>query len=1263
MYNFNDNNNNNNDLHDNLDDNNNNNNNLHDNLDDNNNNSNDDYSYLYDDQYDENKLQHIDEDENRLPPWKELGNWITNWLFVEDNKKHPLYEAYTNLIQPRDIKYHYQDDEGNNNDNFAPYKNGLHFLMHLLYRSQYGANKITRELLDKFIVIIKSMKGLGFIKEAFYDQLPKNSAEIIAYDNAVPQFKLNTKHLCMTIHKPQTTKKYSTFNVINNNNDDDNKNNVNNNNDDDILWQSEPKMYYNFNELNYGDFYKSNRKLYYFSILEYITWFSLIPNWYKHLDFDFVHYNDVINPKTPIKKFIHTEFVKKHLTYSKEFVFELPNGEIFYKHCLIQMNPWNKNTMYWIKDVTFEPKNGLINKLQKEIQENIASMKQKYIKPIYYLHLYEIQLLDINDDSGLPQWCLTNINLKIQFDEYLCNFHNIKRIKNFDYNNILYQKLPNIDNDYKIRNIKIVPPQEQHYLVQNKGMFLWIQWAFDGTIVNLNQKSISNSIVHVINNNIGKKNNNIWRISSTPEYVPQRYIVHILCEEINKLRKGFVIWTCSDNLKGFKQRYCAGDLGLIILDGKERYYSQYSVGASKLNKIDGRLFVDAYKTGMKYPQEKYPHLQDYDLNLRQFDIQIPYQWKDHLHTLVHKIINKRIKGDFGGRQWISYPSNFINKGCGILGQPYKTWNDFDGNPFKWNFLRCSIAEFYHTTTFGCVTKLYTYLYNKFNHQYLTRSYQCLRDYIYENNDCLKHKSLSNFNSLNKENNMTHMYCKWFYISITLPFLLNWAYGIGELIQLIRFISRIAICDSEYERKQIHKQAKKLFKKLQNKYKDIVNSPKFRILKETIDLDLYLYSSISIIEGLYSEHTHQFPKNVKQNRSNNKFEQLEDLLKFFAINMGINYIINGGHYGTYLGEALGDRARNLADPDDENKINPIIKEFVLYCNEFFDNEDDDNDEEKQSILDDNEDDDNKQSIKPKNAHKHIFVKQESVDEFDEYFWNDWINNINEDENRLNGFKQFIQNEWNILYNDDNDISNYKQQFFVSKYTGIVIDDGKKSNNITFNYTKYKNPNKPWNYWFKILNDDNQEKLVNIEFIFKIKQKEQDNLHIFVGYGNIYDIYPAMFYNEYCSQDDYHDFLDTFDRNSPRENTKWFKITKRNILETVVVVHSHIINEQLSNNPKQNYTKAMQKYFRQINNKHLSTDYPIPCGPVLKCCKHNEINCTLFGCNNTKSYCTKWHCNTNELQSGHSIFCIWDAKNGWLPGIWYQFDKKKYTQYIL
>ena len=168
-----------------------------------------------DDDDDVSDVNRIDAEENDTQKptdetWCQFGEYLEEWLSTTTSKSDSLYEAYKNLTQDRDVKYFYHNEHEEKEDevqysDWAPYKNGLHFLLHLVYRFD---STHARRMIDDHINIIKSLKPLGLLKPEAYDQIPKNASVIADYDKAVPQLEINFKHLWMTLRKKKM--KYKT---------------------------------------------------------------------------------------------------------------------------------------------------------------------------------------------------------------------------------------------------------------------------------------------------------------------------------------------------------------------------------------------------------------------------------------------------------------------------------------------------------------------------------------------------------------------------------------------------------------------------------------------------------------------------------------------------------------------------------------------------------------------------------------------------------------------------------------------------------------------------------------------------------------------------------------------------------------------------------------------------------------------------------------------------------------------------------------------
>ena len=227
--------------------------------------------------------------------------------------------------------------------------------------------------------------------------------------------------------------------------------------------------------------------------------------------------------------------------------------------------------------------------------------------------------------------------------------------------------------------------------------------------------------------------------------------------------------------------------------------------------------------------------------------------------------------------------------------------------------------------------------------------------------------------------------------------------------------------------------------------------------------------------------------------------------------------------------------------------------------------------------------------------------------------------------------------------------------VTKCYCIIIDDGKKSNHVLF-----KTSENGWNYWFKVipkhLDVYNVPHAMNIKLILQI---EYNLKYKYFAYGDIHSIDVAKKSENYHNNKKYDDFLDSFDRDKPLQNRKWIQITDETLLESIVVVHKHI--SHMSNDFRINLQQHMSnEYSIHIQNNHSA--FPIPCGPILKCNIHNVAYCRECKRNNKKLR-SSWWCNTKQTTNGQNIYLIWDANNGWLPGLWNNIHPQLRNKYLI
>ncbi len=738
----------------------------------------------------------------------------------------------------------------------------------------------------------------------------------------------------------------------------------------------------------------------------------------------------------------------------------------------------------------------------------------------------------------------------------------------------------------------------------------------------------------------------------TSKLIPMRYLVYILCEEMDFLRKGFKIWTfdtrASTNRSrpfGFAFRDGAADMSFITVDGKERTKLQMIPGNSANSRSDGRLIpcVDDSQVGMDWPTLQYctDSGLSWQNHLRHIDIQNHYSFQDKLHTVAHNTVTKN------NQHQLPKDSSTVSRGFGVSNDPHTWWQIGNSTKrFDWNYNIGVIPCVYHTFTIDTVKNLYLHTYELIKPMpNLEKAYNALRSHTYERNKSLHgQKSLGVFHKLSAQYQMHRTMGRWFQMFLFLPTLISWYSDIDNVIILIRLLLQIMQCKTETDRKQIQQRAHVIFTKISDcekekqrndpDYKPITNTPKFRLIKQVIDYDLFYWGNTSIIEGIYTERGHQLVILLKRFRSNNLMgDAFDDMYKFIAIHFGLVYALNGGHYGYRLRLYFGRMCRKIPHPTDPTKIHPWIKEYLLTDETDF------------------------------NIHKHnlavndanfivsetnklptvFFPIRTDKENQNKDFWNRFIQHQQQQE-----FENLVCTYFgigNVQINHD--------AFEINQCSAIVLNKQLKSNWINMTDT-----NKNMQRWFKIkLNG--VSKLSNIHYIFRVTF-EVTNITAYFGYGDVYD-YHAPTNPDGANQKKYTEFLPFFDKeNDLNTSGKWFVASCATFEESVVVMHDHVpLTKVLAQKKKKKPIGSQYwliDWFKVMKTNYINCyKYPTvyrkdqtPCGPF-KVCQHGHIECSN-GCRSYKY--SKWFCNTI-----HSNYLIFDSENGgFLPGLWQQIGTR-------
>lgn len=161
--------------------------------------------------------------------------------------------------------------------------------------------------------------------------------------------------------------------------------------------------------------------------------------------------------------------------------------------------------------------------------------------------------------------------------------------------------------------------------------------------------------------------------------------------------------------------------------------------------------------------------------------------------------------------------------------------------------------------------------------------------------------------------------KYFQIALALPYCVHWKHSIHLFVHILRLFLLTMACTNLSDArffKAIARQlmaesleyictnCKALYLKktkhtVKEKYKDFINKPKCRILRELWDWTLIIWGLVGHTEELTGEHGHQKSKNSATKHSNYKLEGNEDVMKREGRIEQTKFMVRGCRWGENL----------------------------------------------------------------------------------------------------------------------------------------------------------------------------------------------------------------------------------------------------------------------------------------------------------------------------------------------------------------------------
>nr|MCS5622418.1 hypothetical protein [Candidatus Neomarinimicrobiota bacterium] len=226
--------------------------------------------------------------------------------------------------------------------------------------------------------------------------------------------------------------------------------------------------------------------------------------------------------------------------------------------------------------------------------------------------------------------------------------------------------------------------------------------------------------------------------------------------------------------------------------------------------------------------------------------------------------------------------------------------------------------------------------------------------------------------------------------------------------------------------------------------------------------------------------------------------------------------------------------------------------------------------------------------------------------------------------------------------------------VYQYLRLSLFDSYKSISWTFEENKV--------YWIKIKMNPTS----NLDYVMKVKaiygfsysndtdsddtdsddalfETHSPNKCIPLAYGEIYPLLMPET-QDISNKESYMDMIPHIDKSSAI-NLCWFQIGDDSVVETVLLTHKHVLDEDCDTF-KRDWIQSMAEYVTSGGLDPLA-----PCGPVLSCSTHAVVKCR---CSAGKKQMI-WFCNSDQ----ETIYYVWGADQGWLPGLLEQIQRKNET----
>ncbi len=1201
-------------------------------------------------------------------PFMDIGE-LTN-KFVEDNPDNPATGLYEHLLNIPDPQSH---------GDWQPFQNGVHYVLYLLGRTHKHLGNSAESMMDAFIQVLWTMgKSNGFVKQHgsngvfkesidLYKYLPRNWKTLKKYDKCIPFFPTSCKNIVTNIKKnPEKDKDAVDFAPVL----ESKSYNVEAPDNVEYYPNENPAQPRAYNLENYEMYTKKHIiALEYHDPVWHVAFWNMTGYFLNSLSYrsfrppcaNFPQNCSRFSNKCgrclnyPVLHLQSSQWMEYHnVLQHGDYIPELSNHTTIFLHDLLYRNG-NKNVLYYVYEikVMLDPRiQRLQHGTQQEIKESYNNNNYCVRQPCYRIKCKVIKYRIVEQKRV---WCIVKAQTCL-----------VRRDSNYKHSEVSYTLVKHAVDTFG--NVSLAEPLSpvlyQAPAVSQQQPYVLFNVSHDGKPVGSGlHQGLEMTYLTIANSKLRKDDQNIIRFCVTGKKTAHRYVLATLVEKLQHFRSergvNFVVKDPSSRM-GFYQTI-GGELALTLGDLDAVRHDMYSPGCSVLNRNDGKTFASTKAEDALNLSE--PHS-------RTISNMFHPTHKRNLHKFVHQVIvDKRC----GLQQWQAYPKTLGSTGFSVANTPHSLYIDYANKPYPYNFqVNLSNCYFHNIASSGApMDRWVQHIVEQYGYYSLSFAYNSLKDHFLEQNaktHSIRPKSMVTYHKLFKVQQMHHTLAKWFLVITCFNTLFGYKDFIRVLHHYLNLLTRVLQVRNEKQRLQLVEECKKVYETLQTVFDiHLTNTPKSRIFKDIIDIDLFYFANQQILQNFYTEFAHQ-TQSVLWSQRNNHLSQHQTtqsknhemihrqnphIFKWFGLVDGVKYMLLGGLWGPNLQFQVGPSCRSLNDPHNSIQRHPLVKSFL---DTHFDTE-------RYTLCHQTSDG----LIFSKSNHFPLVMFQvySQYHQYDKYVqaYRDtpfnadqvhkkiakWTNKFWRQQRDCTELQDLLSEEFHISFDSVSGLLRLE----CTPVHKLVINKSHQSNIIELcnRETDYMDRRKH-KIWVKV--QIPYHRIMNLQQIWRITHPTSEETR-YLAFGDVYT-YTESKEPEFAAAQN-SEWMPHFDLASDMQQSKWCVANCVSIVESIFVTHQHTFDHitsphQGSSQNTETHSKYLWQHdwvrymahrysdhIRSMLGNGIPLPHQVPCGPIPVCTVHHTVD----DCRHQK---IQWICNTTRNQQ----FLIWDAQHSFLPGLW-------------